>query len=112
MGGGTVLQLSKVHDLPVGSALTGIRRRVFVLGAELSGGDGDLELSFEGGRTFSFGVAGDGESLAIQPNPLLEQFPEPLSPDNQEFLRTSGKWETVGAVGVLLRLRPGRVNLG
>ena len=65
MAGGTVRQLSRVHDLPVGAALIKIRRAVFVLGASLNGATGDIELSFDNGQVFSFGVAGDGESLAI-----------------------------------------------
>ena len=105
MAGGTVQQMSTVHDLPVGSILIKIRRAVFVLGATLSGDAGDLELSFENGQTFSFGVAGDGESLAIEPNPWPEQFPEPVSPENQAFLRLSGKWEIIDLGGLLWSYR-------
>lgn len=91
--GGMVQQLSTVHDIPDGSRLGRLRRAVFVQGADLDGTVGDLELSFENGRVFTFGVAGDGESLAIEPNPWTEQFPEPVSTENQEFLWVSGKWE-------------------
>src|SRR6516162_3600222 len=93
MVGGTVQRLSTVHDIPVGARLRRLRRALFVLGADLAGDSGDLELSFDNGQVFSFGVAGNGESLAIEPNIWLVQFPEPVSPENQDFLWVSGKWE-------------------
>jgi hypothetical protein len=85
--------LSRVRDLPVGSTLAKIRRAVFVLGGDLAGDGGDLELSFENGQTFSFGVAGNGESLAIEPNRWPEYFTEPVSAENRAFIQSSGKWE-------------------
>ena len=97
--------MSRVHDLPVGSILIKIRRAVFVRGANISGDTGDLELLFDNGQTFSFGVAGDGESLAIESNPWSEQFPEPVTPENQAFLRVSGKWELIDAGALLWSYR-------
>jgi hypothetical protein len=93
MVGGTVQKVSKVHGIPVGARLAKVRRAVFVLGSDLSGNIGDLELSFDNGQVFSLGVAGDGESLAIEPNLWPIQFPDPVSTENQEFLWVSGKWE-------------------
>lgn len=86
------MQRLSPSSIQTGPTLTRIRRAVFVLGADLSTG-GSLELSFDDGQTFHLGVAGNGESLEILPGPWPEQFPEPVSPENREFLQTSGKWE-------------------
>jgi len=93
MVGGTVRQLSLPSEFPIGSRLSKIRRALFVHGADLDGSVGELELSFDNGQVFSVGVAGNGESLAIEPHAWAEHFPEPVSPENQEFLWSSGKWE-------------------
>lgn len=51
-----------------------------------------LEIHFEDASVVYFKGASDGERLAIYPEPWEDPFAEPLSPENREFVRESGKW--------------------
>jgi hypothetical protein len=94
-----------VPEIPTGARLAGIRRAVFVSGADVDGATGSLELSFDHGQTLCFHVAGNGESISVEPGPWKTHFPEPLSPENQDFLWESGKWEIIDAGACLWSYR-------
>ncbi|GAA2708290.1 hypothetical protein [Actinoplanes palleronii] len=80
-------------ELPVGERLTGLRRAYYVYGADLDAPDGPLEASFE--KSGSYMIDSTGESLVITQGPWIDSFADPLSPENEKFVRESGKWEIV-----------------
>lgn len=83
-------ELEKMRPI-VGSRLTRVRRTYFVHGEGVDRSEGGVELSFSSGH-FVFGDAGpDGDSMAISYEEWVDVFAEPLSPENREFVRTSGK---------------------
>lgn len=61
---------------------------------------GDLELVFSGGDVLLFRVAGDGERLQIQEEAWRDAFAPPLSAENEEFVRKSGKYVRLDAHAV------------
>jgi hypothetical protein len=72
-----------------------LRRAVFVVRAKVDGATGPIELTFDNGDTFCFDFAAGRADVLITPGAWAEQFPEPVSEVNQDFLWSSGKWEIV-----------------
>lgn len=52
---------------------------------------GELELSFFEGGVVRLGIAGDGEQVRVHQGAWLDPFAPPLSPENEAFVRASGK---------------------
>ncbi len=53
---------------------------------------GGLELGFEGGRTVNFDGGSDGETLVLKTRPWADPFEGRMTPENQQFVDSSGKW--------------------
>ncbi len=51
-----------------------------------------LQLTMEDGSTILLSGGGDGASLRVDDKPWIDPFAGPLSEENHEFVRTSGKW--------------------
>jgi hypothetical protein len=82
-----------VLDSIVGARVERIRRVLCVNpDGTIEGGEGDLELTFADGNVRWFRVGGDGETLNVRDEPWTDPFAAPLSPENAEFVRRSGKW--------------------
>src|SRR6266545_507381 len=78
----------------VGDAISRVCRLRYQVGDEvvptLDGGA--VELTFSSGATL-YGESGpDGDSLRVKDTPWVDPFAGPLSPENEEYVRTSGKW--------------------
>lgn len=83
-------ELDKMRPI-VGSRLTRVRRIYFVHGEEIDRSEGGVELTFSSGHVV-FGDAGpDGDSMAVSYDQWVDAFAEPLSPENREFVETSGE---------------------
>src|SRR5690349_21580394 len=90
-----VTPLSLPSELPVGERLIGIRRAYYVYGAELNAPNGPVEMSFDESGSYMIVSASNGEALTITEGPWIDSFEEPLSAENEEFVRQSGKWEII-----------------
>lgn len=93
-----------------GDTISRVRRLRYEFPLGEPGQDGDLELTFEGGTCLLFHSV--GERLVLLAEPWEDPFKGPLSPENEEFIRHSGKWtaydvgnenEYVGLVGSVVR---------
>jgi len=76
----------------IGKRIASIRRLLYVFAGRVESGAGPLEVTFSDGSTVLFNVGPDGESLRIEDGVFLDPFEEPLSPENAEFVRRSGKF--------------------
>jgi hypothetical protein len=83
------------RGFPVGARVTRVRRILFVHGATVDGATGPVEVSFDDGSVALFEVVGGGDTLGVEWHPWQPHFPEPVAPENEEFLRTSGNWEVL-----------------
>ncbi len=54
--------------------------------------DGAVELVFASGAILSCESGSDGDSVRVRDTAWVDPFAGPLSPENEEFVRTSGKW--------------------
>ena len=89
-----------MNNKDVGSFLSGLRgnrvkrvRRVhYVHEGRVAVDEGPVELTFADGAVVLFDGGSDGESLTVKGSRWVDPFPEPLSPENVEFVKESGKW--------------------
>jgi hypothetical protein len=58
------------------------------------GEEGELQLRFAT-SVLRFRGAGDGERLEVSDEPWRDPFAPPLSPENEEFVKTHGVWRLV-----------------
>lgn len=75
-----------------GRRITGARRIRYVDPDGSVSSDGPLELSFGDGRVCVLDAGSDGESLLIIDGYWRDPFAVPLSADNHDFIRESGRW--------------------
>lgn len=85
--------------LAVGRTVVGIRRVLFEFNGHLDRDRGPIELSFGGGAVLFMDAASDGESLSLSTEPWADPFAGPLSAENAEFVRRSGKWSAIDVGG-------------
>lgn len=81
-------------DEVVGSNLSGIARILYEFDGENEPDDGALELRTEGFIVLLDGSS-DGESLRVRKAAWKDPFGEPLSPDNERYVREHGRWRRV-----------------
>lgn len=81
----------------VGRSVTGVRRIFYEHQGSIDPTNGALELTLSDEATFLFDVASDGESLKVSYEPWQDPFTYPLSPENEAYVRESGKWTAVHA---------------
>ena len=69
-------------------------RRVWYVGPDgrLTTDEGPVEIGFADGSAVVLGSGGDGQSLQATEGPWADAFAPPLDLENDEFVRTSGKW--------------------
>lgn len=86
----TDLQFTKYY----GDAVARISRLRYEVGGEVTSdpADGAVEMVFTAGGTLFCDTGADGDSLTVQDFAWTDPFAGPLSPENEEFVRTSGKW--------------------
>lgn len=84
----------------LGKQLIGASRIVYEHDGAVETSRGDLELVFSGGDVVLFEVGGDGERLRIQEEAWQDPFAPPLSAENEEFVRKSGKYVRLDARAV------------
>ncbi|WP_446663586.1 hypothetical protein [Flexivirga sp. B27] len=88
---GTATALAVVDEC-VGQRVSAMRRVRYMYQGAVFSEHGILELSF-GRRTSLWMDSGhDGEKLRVCRGRWIDPFAEPLSAENREFVRTSGKW--------------------
>jgi hypothetical protein len=71
-----------------------ISRLRYEVGGEVTSdpGDGAVEVVFAAGGVLFCDTGADGDSLKLQDFAWTDPFAPPLSPENEEYVRTSGKW--------------------
>ncbi len=80
----------RAQDL-LGKTVVGVRRILYVYRGSVKEDDGALELGFHDGSTALFETAGNG-NMQVSPQPWVDPFVLPLSPENAAYVRTHGKW--------------------
>lgn len=78
----------------VGGTVSQVRRLRYEVGGEVVSepNEGSVELVFEDNSVLFCESAPDGETVAVHDTAWVDPFAGPLSPENEEFVRTSGKW--------------------
>jgi hypothetical protein len=89
--------ISKVPEPDLTKYVGGVVSRVRQLKYEFGGNidsepnEGTVELIFEDGSLLLCKSRLDGETVVIGDRPWIDPFAPPLSPENEEFVRTCGK---------------------
>jgi hypothetical protein len=83
----------------IGRRVVGVRRLLYVHGGGSDEETGALELSFDDGSVLFFDVGSDGATVAVRAEAWADPFAEPLSDENREFVRESGKWTAFDVSG-------------
>jgi hypothetical protein len=87
-----------VDELGLAKYVGGTVSRVHRLKYEVDGevvsdpNEGTVEVVFDGGAVLLCESAPDGETVRIGEVLWADPFAGPLSPENEEYVRTSGKW--------------------
>ncbi len=89
----------------VGATIARIERIHYVYQGETNTDTGDLQLTMHDGRVYWLRGAGNGETLQVRQARWEDPFAPPLSPENAEFVRLSGK-HTLFHVSEQERLKP------
>jgi hypothetical protein len=77
----------------IGDTIARVCRLKYQIGQEIVSDDsGAVEITFTGGSTFFCDSGPDGDSVRIHDDAWIDPFAEPLSPANEDYVRTSGKW--------------------
>ena len=76
----------------VGKSITGVRRIHYVLRGEVNDSAGPIEIAFVDGSAVVLDAGPDGEALAVAPSLWVDPFAPPLSPENERYVGSSGKW--------------------
>jgi hypothetical protein len=90
MGGMSELRLASY----VGDTVSRVSRLRYRVGDQVvsAANEGSVELTFSSGATLFCESGPDGETLRTQDTPWVDPFAGPMSPENEEYVRTSGKW--------------------
>jgi hypothetical protein len=77
----------------VGATISRVCRLRYQLGENVdSDDDGAIEVSFSTGATLYCEPGPDGDSVRVRDTVWIDPFAGQLSPENEEYVRTSGKW--------------------
>lgn len=78
----------------VGGIVSQVHRLRFELGGDVVSGpnEGSVEVRFEDGAVLLCECAPDGETIVVRDTAWVDPFAGTLSTENEEFVRTSGKW--------------------
>jgi hypothetical protein len=77
----------------IGDTIARVCRLKYQIGQEIVFDDsGAVEITFAGGPTFFCDSGPDGDSVRIHDDAWIDPFAEPLSPANEDYVRTPGKW--------------------
>ncbi len=79
----------------IGCTVSAVARTFYEVGGASDESNGGLELSFDAGQTIYLDSGSDGDSLRIGSLPWSDPFVGPLSPENQAYVASSGKWSRV-----------------
>jgi len=82
-----------------GRTILRIRRAFFEVGETTNRSNGLLEVTFDGGLCTVFDGASDRQSLRVEPGEWVDPFADSLSPENGDFVATSGKWSAFDVSG-------------
>ena len=77
-----------------GDAVARISRLRYEVGGKVTSDpvDGAVEIVFTAGGVLFCDTGADGDSLTLQDFAWTDPFAGPLSPENEDYVRTSGKW--------------------
>lgn len=77
-----------------GDAVARISRLRHEIGGEVTSdpADGAVEIVFAAGGVLFCDIGADGDSITTQDFAWADPFAPPLSPENDDYVRTSGKW--------------------
>jgi hypothetical protein len=78
----------------IGDTVSRVSRLRYQLGDDITSdaNEGAVEIRFGDGTTLYCDAGPDGETIRAQDTPWVDPFAGPLSPANEEYVRTSGKW--------------------
>ena len=78
----------------IGDTVSRVSRLRYQVGDDIVSGanEGAVEITLGHGTTLYCESGPDGETIRIQDTPWVDPFAGPLSPENEEYVRTSGKW--------------------
>src|SRR5882672_6858492 len=77
----------------VGETVTRVCRLRYQVGDEISSHDaGDVELTFASGAVLHCESGSDGDTVRTSDTAWVDPFAGRLSAENEEYVRTSGKW--------------------
>jgi len=78
----------------VGDTVSRVSRLRYQVGDDVVSdeNEGAVELTFGHGTTLYCDSGPDGETMRTQDTSWVDPFAGPLSPENEEYVRTSGKW--------------------
>lgn len=76
----------------VGRHVTAVRRVRYVHRGAVLEEHGIVEFTFDDGQVRCLDAGHDGERLTVRDGRWVDPFAEPLSDENREFVRVSGKW--------------------
>jgi len=82
----------RILDERVGDTLFRIERVLYSADGVVEEEDGEVQLRFRTGGIVRLGRFEDGETLSIATSAWTDPFAGALSPENEEFVRTHGKW--------------------
>lgn len=83
---------SRVLELVIGHTVARVGQILYEYNGVTNHSDCMLQLTMENGATILLSGGSDGASLRVSDEPWIDYFAEPLSEENREFVRTSGKW--------------------
>ncbi len=78
-----------------GRTITGIRRVWFEIRGQYDQTVGPLEITFDDGATVVLDAAANGQSLVVKMGTWDDPFEGKMTPENRQFVRSSGKWSAV-----------------
>lgn len=89
--------MSNVNDVDLtkylGDTIACVPRLKYQIGQEVVSKDnGAVEVTFAAGSTFFCDSGPDGDSVRTYDDAWIDPFAEPLSPENEDYVQTSGKW--------------------
>ena len=80
----------RAQDL-IGKTVVGVRHILYVHHGSVKQDEGALELRFHDGSTALFDTTGNG-NMQVTPQPWVDPFVLPLSPENEAYVRMHGMW--------------------
>ena len=92
--GGAVRMLLTLQGY-TGRTITGIRRMWFEIRGWFDQTVGPLEITFDDGATVVLDAAANGQSLVVKLGPWEDPFEGKMTPENRQFVQSSGKWSAV-----------------